>query len=316
MAEEVTGTTAAVAVTHPSHELRVYGWLERSRPRVLVFTDGSGREGRPRLPSSVRGYEKLGLARGPVLGAVTDLAVYAALLHRDTEFFLRWALVVAEDLARSRVTVLAGDAAEGHNSAHDVWRGVLDAAVDIARERHGWSTASYAFALFGHPMACPEGARDKAMWVRLDDAQFARKVSAVRDYSPKLAAEVDTILAGALFEGLNRFSEPALALAAASEAGIGLATLVQFPELYSHIREIVDGIKMDDFRTECLWPATPFEYLARDLGKPFYEFYGERLVAAGQYREVIRYREHVAPVLEGLRDWRRAGLPARSVPGP
>jgi hypothetical protein len=314
MAEETTGMTTALAVTHPSHELRVYGWLERSRPRILVFTDGSGRGGRPRLPSSIRGLEKLGIARGPVFGAVTDLAVYSALLHRDTEFFLRWALIVAEDLARSRVTLVAGDAAEGHNSAHDVWRGVVDAAVDIALERHGWSTASYSFALFGHPTACPEGAREKAIWVRLDDTEFARKVNAVRDYSPKLAAEVDAILAGALFEGLNRFSEPALALAAASEAGLGLDTLVQFPELYSRIREVVDGIKMDDFRTECLWPTRPFEYLARDPGKPFYEFYGERLVAAGQYREVIRYRDHVAPVLEGLQDWRRARSISRSFP--
>lgn len=300
--------TTALAVTHPSHELRVYGWLERTRPRMLVFTDGSGRAGRPRLPSSVRGLEKLGIARGPVFGAVTDLAVYAALLQRDTEFFLRWALVVAEDLARSRVTLLAGDAAEGHNSAHDIWRGVLDAAVEIALERHGWSTESYSFALFGHPRACPEDARGKAIWVQLDDGEFARKVNAVRDYSPKLAAEVDAILAGGLFEGLNRFSEPEVALAAASEAGLGLATLVQFPELYDRIREVVEGIAMDDFRVECLWPTTPFECLARDPGKPFYEFYGERLVAAGEYREVIRYRDHVAPILERLQDWRRAPL--------
>jgi hypothetical protein len=302
--------TAALAVTHPSHELRVYGWLERSRPRVLIFTDGSGRAGQPRLPCSVRGLEKLGIAQGPVFGPVTDLAVYAALLRRDTEFFLHWALVVAEYLAGSRITVLAGDAAEGHNSAHDIWRGVLDAAVDIARERYGWSTASYSFALFGHPKGCPERARDRAMWLQLDDAEFGRKVTAVRDYSPKLAAEVDAILAGALFEGLNRFSEPALALAAAGEAGLGLATLVQFPELYDRIREVVEGISMDDFRTECLWPGEPFESLRRDSGKPFYEFYGERLVAAGQYREVIRYHEHVAPVLEGLRDWRKASVAA------
>jgi hypothetical protein len=300
--------TAALAVTHPSHELRVFGWLERARPRVLVFTDGSGRASRPRLPASARGLEKVGLARGPVFGAVPDLAVYAALLRRDTAFFLGWALAVAEDLVRSRVTFLAGDAAEGHNSAHDVWRGVLDAAVEIARDRYGWPTASYAFALFGHPAACPDHAREGALWVHLDDQEFLRKVTAVREYSPKLAAEVDAILAGALFDGLNRFSEPALALAAAGEAGLGLSTLMQFPELYDRLRDVVEGISMDDFRTECFWPATPFEGLERDTGKPFYEFYGERLVAAGQYAEVIRYREHLVPILEGLRDWRRARL--------
>ena len=73
---------------------------------------------------------------------------------------------------------------------------------------------------------------------------------------------------------------------------------------------------MDDFRIECLWPAAPFECLTQEAGKPFYEFYGERLVAAGQYSEVIRYREHVAPILEGLRDWRRARLAQEPTSGP
>jgi AcrR family transcriptional regulator len=33
---------------------------------------------------------------------------------------------------------------------------------------------------------------------------------------------------------------------------------------------------------------------------PFYESYGERQVAAGIYREVIRFREHMVPLAEGL----------------
>jgi hypothetical protein len=36
-------------------------------------------------------------------------------------------------------------------------------------------------------------------------------------------------------------------------------------------------------------------------GKPFYETHGERQVAAGLYREVLRYREHVAPLVAALR---------------
>jgi hypothetical protein len=36
---------------------------------------------------------------------------------------------------------------------------------------------------------------------------------------------------------------------------------------------------------------------------PDYETYGERQAAAGRYIEVIRYREHFAPVLEAIRDW-------------
>jgi hypothetical protein len=41
-------------VAHPGHELRVFGWLHAARPRVFVLTDGSGRTGRSRLPSTTR----------------------------------------------------------------------------------------------------------------------------------------------------------------------------------------------------------------------------------------------------------------------
>ncbi len=36
---------------------------------------------------------------------------------------------------------------------------------------------------------------------------------------------------------------------------------------------------------------------------PFYEVHGERQVAAGLYREVLRYRAHVAPVAASLETW-------------
>jgi len=40
-----------------------------------------------------------------------------------------------------------------------------------------------------------------------------------------------------------------------------------------------------------------------DVGEapPFYEIYGEKLVAAGRYLRAIRYREHLWPLAEALR---------------
>jgi hypothetical protein len=35
--------------------------------------------------------------------------------------------------------------------------------------------------------------------------------------------------------------------------------------------------------------------------QPFYERYGEKQVAAGFYTQVLRYREHMLPLAEGLR---------------
>lgn len=299
-----TAGRSALAVTHPSHELRVYGWLERECPRVYVFTDGSGRRQQPRLPASTKLLRQVGAMPGPIFGPVSDLEVYAAILSRDVQFFLRWVEVLAEDLARTRTERLVGDAAEGHNSAHDMWRGVLDAAVDIAARRFDWPVQSYDFTLFGHPGECPDPLRASAIWVSLDDEQFQRKVEAVAGYSPKLAAEVDAVLRGELFKGANRFSEPALALAAATEAGIGLEDLARFPDLWAQINATVAGIELNAFREECLRPVVPFHQLDSALTKPFYETYGEHLVMAGDYKQVIRYREHVRPLLVALRGWR------------
>jgi hypothetical protein len=310
-----TAGRSALAVTHPSHELRVYGWLEQERPRVYVFTDGSGRRQLPRLPASATLLRRLGATPGPIFGAVSDLQVYAAILSGDVQFFLRFAEVLAEDLARTRTERLVGDAAEGHNSAHDMWRGVLDAAVDIAAHRFDWSVQNYDFTLFGHPSECPDRVRDVAIWVSLDDQQFGRKVEAVAGYSPKLAAEVDTILRGELLKGANRFSEPALALAAATEAGIGLDELARFPDLWAEIKTLVTGIELDAFRQECLRPAVPFHQLDDALTRPFYEAYGERLVMAGHYEQVIRYREHLRPLLVALRGWRDQPTAATSPRG-
>lgn len=58
------------------------------------------------------------------------------------------------------------------------------------------------------------------------------------------------------------------------------------------------------FRTECLSRVQkPFFEKEPPTEKPFYEVFGEKRVAEGRYRHVIRYGEHVAPLLKALRDY-------------
>ena len=73
----------ALIIGHPGHELRVFHWLEITRPAVFVITDGSGRLGRSRLPSTTRILDQVGAANGSFYGPVTDAAAYAAILHHD-----------------------------------------------------------------------------------------------------------------------------------------------------------------------------------------------------------------------------------------
>jgi hypothetical protein len=116
--------------------------------------------------------------------------------------------------------------------------------------------------------------------VYLEDAAFARKLAAARNY-PELAAEVEAALSGAASVGLRAHPD----LAARSGFNTGA---------------VVDASASGEtFRIECLRPAREFERALE--AQPFYEQYGERQVAAGYYTRVLRHREHMLPLAEALR---------------
>ena len=47
-------------------------------------------------------------------------------------------------------------------------------------------------------------------------------------------------------------------------------------------------------------PPTEMATMTKSALKPFYETHGEKRVAAGHYREVIRYEQHFRPFVEKL----------------
>src|SRR5689334_11802051 len=79
---------AAIVVGHPGHELKVFGWVSEHRPRIYVFTDGSGQNGMSRLPATANLVSELGAERGEIFGAAADTRIYRAILDRDLPFFL------------------------------------------------------------------------------------------------------------------------------------------------------------------------------------------------------------------------------------
>lgn len=245
--ESATRGLSALVVAHPGHELRVHGWLVQSQPDVFILTDGSGHTGSSRLKSSEELIEHAGASRGSIFGRLTDREVYAALLACDAALFRDLAAELADSLIASDITIIAGDAIEGYNPAHDICRLVVDAAVSIARS-HGAAISNYDFALVG------PWATDATMIVKLDDQAFERKMRAARAYA-EMQGEVDTAIA----------SHP-----------------------------------IDSFRRERFRLREPDAGLTPPDGKPFYETHGERQVAAGIYRNVVRYREHVAPINEAV----------------
>jgi hypothetical protein len=192
MPVEVTLPTgpAALVVTHPGHELRVHGWLEQVRPLVFVLTDGSGSARESRLAGTDRVLSAAGATPGPVFGRFTDRRWYEAILRQESEVFTMLADDIAEALVREQIEVVVSDAEEGYNSGHDLCRGVVDAAVSIARHVSGRAIASFDFPLVGDPRTAGDSAFVR---LRLDEAALQRKIAAACGY-PEMASEVGCAL--------------------------------------------------------------------------------------------------------------------------
>ena len=267
-------TPSALVVAHPGHQVRLHGWLELARPRVFILTDGSGHSGRPRLDATSEYLAGLGIEPGSIYGQHTDRAMYQRILERDVDFFIGLTDQLAESLSALRVRFVAGDAAEGYNSIHDICRLVVDAAVELVNR--GGGAASFDYPVINRPDDCPEELLEKSVWLRLDDQTFSRKLEAARNYYPELWEEVRVALDGG-----------------------GAGPMKEFFNLTGK----GGGAGIEAFRVECLRPAAAAQAACGGWGpKPFYELHGERQVEAGLYDHVIRYREHIAPIAERL--WR------------
>ena len=81
-----------------------------------------------------------------------------------------------------------------------------------------------------------------------------------------------------------------------------VAAARSYIELWSEVDSALKDMEEADLRVERLnLIDNPIEFAGPPDNPPFYETYGERQVSAGYYNEVIRYREHVAPIMEALR---------------
>ncbi len=291
---------AALVVAHPSHELRIHGWLEQTRPYVCILTDGGGRSGEPRLTRTSEVLDRAGATPGAIYGRLTDLEVYAAILNGDSELFAGLVEELCDAFVAEQIEYVVGDAAEGYSVAHDICRTMIDAAVELAEDRYGHAVANFDFFVVGRP---EESHNHDAITINLDDDAFTRKINAALAYSPKLAQDVEAALGGASFQGIRRFSEPQLAGEVDIEVSASvLGALGPHPKLKARFADIIEGVPLDALRVECLRPAGNVSAHDWTTSEPlFYELYGEKLVAAGRYKKVIRYHEHMLPLAHAIR---------------
>jgi hypothetical protein len=86
---------------------------------------------------------------------------------------------------------------------------------------------------------------------------------------------------------------------------VALARKLQAAKSYSELRDdvgkMIDEAGSASFQFEALRPViSPVRTDGLIKEAPFYERYGEKQVAQGFYRRVIRYREHILPLIDAL----------------
>lgn len=290
-----------MVIAHPSHELRLHGWVQIARPHLFVLTDGSGRAGESQLDSTTKVLEDAGATRGTIYGRFTDLDVYTAFLNHDYDLFISLVEELAEQFDHHQIEYVVGDSAEGYNSTHDACRLVINAAIEIVTRKFKREIANFDFAVVGQPEECPDAIRNDAIWLSLDDETFRRKIAAVKAYNSKLAADVEAALNGQAFQGLRRFSAPQVA----GNVDEGLVTeirkdLPSYPNMDAIAKGAFEGIELDRFRIECLRPVRA-DINSDSEEIRYYEMYGEKMVAAGHYETAIRYKEHFLPLAQAVR---------------
>src|SRR5687767_6713714 len=166
MSNPINHTETALVIGHPGHELRVFGWIEATRPHVFVLTDGSGSAGVPRTNSTDNLLKSLGATRGSIYARFTDVYLYQSIMDRNFSVFTTLADELASAMMRNGVQVVAGDAAEGYNPVHDACRMLIDTAVSMVR-RNSQPVENYEFTLVGPPDECPVEVRSAAHWLKL-----------------------------------------------------------------------------------------------------------------------------------------------------
>src|SRR5690348_7984775 len=119
-----------LVVGHPGHELRAYGWIADTRPRVCILTDGGGSSANAsRLSESVSLLSGLGAQIGPICGAWSDRSLYEIILAGECASLVRSAEQLAEVMIDDGIDTVVSDAIEGYNPTHDLCEVLTSTAV-------------------------------------------------------------------------------------------------------------------------------------------------------------------------------------------
>ncbi len=224
------------------------------------------------------------------------------------------------EFAHPRVFVLSDGSGRSGVSRLAATRRVLDAAGAEAGSIFGWLSDRE----FYDTLLAGDVERFVRLAETLSDALVREQVDYVagdnvEGYNPahdlcRRVIDTAAALAAAQGRAVANFEFPVVGAAVAphqrtmnfhlSDEALSrkIAAARSYIELWSEVDAALKVTEESELRVEKLNPVDkPFERAEPSDDPPFYETYGEGQVNAGYYEKVLRYREHVAPVMDALK---------------
>lgn len=201
--------------------------------------------------------------------------VYSALLNGKIELFEFYTKSMANHLIRKKIDFLVTDAMEGYNVSHEICTIMSETAVKMVKRLTGKKIMLYDYAV-SEP--ADKELNDDCICIELDDEAVQRKKEAIMRYPPSILLELKASLSRDVKE---------------------VARLKEIPTDPSEASKFLTELPNEVFNKEYIRPIAE-KFGRQENSKPFYETYGEKLVADGVYEEYISYDKHILPMKRKL----------------
>jgi len=241
---------SALVVAHPGHELRLYGWVRRERPRLSILTTGS-RSGRSdlRLQASRSLAQSTGSKIGPLFGAIVDRDFYDLVLAGEENVFHEWTTTLREQFCTDHTRLVVVDGWQMYNVAHDLVHVMARVAAFEASQRLGSSIECLEYSVVPDALTTQVGVGPAILDLKLEDAVFEQKAAAASDY-PDIEVDLDEVIR---YEGVNALRHEVLRNPPPVESLLRPTAVVPFYERFGEERVSV-GLYREVLRWQHMRP--------------------------------------------------------------
>lgn len=174
---------SAAFVAHPGHELRLHGWMSRTKPLCMILTTGSrSGEDRARLNTSATIIENVGGHCSSLFGVVLDRDLYKTILEGDLLPFHHWTDRLTDLLVENRIQRLIVDGWQLYSVTHDLTHIMGRLAAERASRVLGYEIEVLQYEVVPGPLAEFTDIGQPECDVSLSDSELGAKMAAIKGY--------------------------------------------------------------------------------------------------------------------------------------